>query len=123
MAHDPTDDFVAIAYVIIVITAAAALVGADKGEGSLDHVKPRAVTLISPVSALWTVQAEVALGAYYLGQGQMPDAAILIGAPSGSYVRVMKDRLACFSRPTPLKTNFSPWVIRALPYLRFARVA
>jgi hypothetical protein len=29
------DDFVAIAYVVIVITAAAALVGADKGEGGL----------------------------------------------------------------------------------------
>src|SRR5262249_7264129 len=47
------------------------------------------------------------------GQGQMPDAAILIGAPSRSYVRVMKDRLATvyakvLSRPAPLKTNFSP---------------
>jgi hypothetical protein len=63
MAHDPTDDFVAIAYIIIVITAAAALVGADKGEGGLGHVKRRAVTLISPVSALWAVQAKLALGA------------------------------------------------------------
>jgi hypothetical protein len=63
MAHDPTDDFVAIAYVIIVITDAAALVGADNGEGGLDHVKRRAVTLESPVSALWTVQAKIALGA------------------------------------------------------------
>ena len=63
MAHDPTDDFVAVAYVIIIVTAAAALVGADKGEGGLDHVKRRAVTLTSLVSALWTVQAEVALGA------------------------------------------------------------
>jgi signal transduction histidine kinase len=33
MAHDSTDDFVAIAYVVIVIPAAAAHVGADKGEG------------------------------------------------------------------------------------------
>ena len=63
MAHDPTDDFVAIAYVVIVITAASALVGADNGEGGLDHVKRHTVTLISPVSALWTVQAKVALGA------------------------------------------------------------
>jgi hypothetical protein len=52
MAHDPTDDFVAIAYVVIVITAAAALVGADKGEGGLDHVKRRAITLISSLSAV-----------------------------------------------------------------------
>ena len=41
MAHDPTDDFVAIAYVIIVITAAAALVGADKGEGGLRWLRGR----------------------------------------------------------------------------------
>jgi hypothetical protein len=33
------DDFVAIAYVVIVITAAAAVVGADKGEGGLGHVE------------------------------------------------------------------------------------
>jgi hypothetical protein len=38
MAHDPTDDFVAIAYVVIVITPAAAIVGVDKGEGGLGHV-------------------------------------------------------------------------------------
>ena len=51
MAHDPTDDFFAIAYVVIVITtAAAALVGADKGEGGLGHVKRRAVTLIWPLT-------------------------------------------------------------------------
>ena len=50
MAHDPTDDFVAIAYVVIVITAAAALVGADKGEGGLGHVKRRAVTPIWPLA-------------------------------------------------------------------------
>ena len=50
MAHDPTDDFVAIAYVVIVIPAAAALVGADKDEGSLGHVKRRAVTLIWPLA-------------------------------------------------------------------------
>jgi hypothetical protein len=30
IAHDPTDDFVTIAYVVIVIPAAAAHVGADK---------------------------------------------------------------------------------------------
>ena len=51
MAHDPTDDFVAIAYVVIVITAAAALVGADKDEGGLGHVERRAVTLIWPLPA------------------------------------------------------------------------
>jgi hypothetical protein len=44
----PADDFVAVAYVVIVIPAAAALVGADKGEGGLGHVKRRAVTLIWP---------------------------------------------------------------------------
>src|SRR5262245_19314352 len=48
IAHDPTDDFVAVAYVVIVIAAAAALVGADKGEGGLGHVKRRAVTLTWP---------------------------------------------------------------------------
>jgi hypothetical protein len=42
--------FVAIAYVVIVIPAAAALVGADKGEGGLGHVKRRAVTLIWPLA-------------------------------------------------------------------------
>ena len=51
MAHDSADDFVAIAYVVIVITAAAALVGADKDEGVLSHVKRRAVTLIWPLAA------------------------------------------------------------------------
>ena len=50
IAHDPTDDFVTIAYVVIVITAAAALVGADDNEGGLGHVKRRAVTLIWPLA-------------------------------------------------------------------------
>ena len=48
--HDPTDDFVAIAYAVIVIPAAAAFVGADKAEGGLGHVKRRAVTLIWPLA-------------------------------------------------------------------------
>jgi hypothetical protein len=38
------------AHVVIVITAAAALVGVDKGEGGLGHVKRRAVTLIWPLA-------------------------------------------------------------------------
>jgi hypothetical protein len=42
----------------------------------------------------------------------MPDAAILIGAPGGSYVRVMKDRLATvyakvlFFSTWPFKNEF-----------------
>jgi len=50
IAHDPTDDFVTIAYVVIVIPATAAHVGPDKGEGGLGHVKRRAVTLIWPLA-------------------------------------------------------------------------
>ena len=59
------------------------------------------------------------------------DAAVLIGAPSGSYVRVMKDRLATvyakvlFFSTWPFKNEFQPrvsGVIRALRYLRFAGV-
>jgi len=33
VAHDPTDDFIAIAYIVIVITAATALVIANKSKG------------------------------------------------------------------------------------------
>jgi hypothetical protein len=50
VAHNPTDDFVAIAYVIIVITGAATLAGADKGKRGLGHVERRAVTLIWPLA-------------------------------------------------------------------------
>jgi hypothetical protein len=37
VAHDPTDDFVAIVYIIIVITTAPVLVSANEGEGGLGH--------------------------------------------------------------------------------------
>jgi len=44
VAHDPTNDFFAIAYVVIVITAAAALVAADEDKGGLGvHVNQRAM--------------------------------------------------------------------------------
>jgi hypothetical protein len=37
VAHDPTDGFVAIIYIVIVITTATALVSANEGEGGLGH--------------------------------------------------------------------------------------
>jgi hypothetical protein len=36
-AHDPTDDFVAVAHIVIVITTAPALDSANEGEGGLGH--------------------------------------------------------------------------------------
>lgn len=41
MAHDPTDEFVAIVYIVIVITTATALVSANEGEGGLGHFLAR----------------------------------------------------------------------------------
>ena len=37
VAHDPTDGFVAIIYIVIVIITATALVSANEGEGGLGH--------------------------------------------------------------------------------------
>jgi hypothetical protein len=37
VAHDPTDDFVAIVYIVIVITTATALVSVNEGEVGLGH--------------------------------------------------------------------------------------
>ena len=39
MAHDSTDDFVAVAHIIIIITAATALVGANESKGGLGHAQ------------------------------------------------------------------------------------
>ena len=38
VAHDPTDDFVAVAHIVIVITAATALVSANESKGGLGHI-------------------------------------------------------------------------------------
>jgi len=37
LAHDPTDDFIAVVYIVIVITTATALVSANEGKGGLGH--------------------------------------------------------------------------------------
>jgi hypothetical protein len=66
--------------------------------------------------------------AFALGDGRI---SLKVGTPSGSYVRVMKDRLATiyakvlFFSTRPFKNEFQPRmsrVIRALRYLRFAGV-
>ena len=41
MAHDPTDDFVTIVYIVIVIAAATALVSGNESEGGLGHFQAR----------------------------------------------------------------------------------